>query len=100
MADPLSIVGGVAAILQISDCLTTSVRRLRHCIKTVRYAPQEVKQVRDQVSVFTTSLQLFYDYSVEFLNDMEDSLPRKTRRNLIAGLIRQCRTVQKGFEEL
>lgn len=100
MADPLTIVGGIAAVIQIAEALTCLTSELRTCIRTVRYAPQEVQQFHLDLSNFSASLRMFYKQSNTWLEDLDESPEKETRKEHIAGLIRECGAVEEGFKEL
>ncbi|KAF2185457.1 hypothetical protein K469DRAFT_575907 [Zopfia rhizophila CBS 207.26] len=69
MADPLTLVGGIAAVIQIVEALTRLSSKLRFYIRTVRYAPREVQQFHLDLSNFSASLRMFHNQSEKWLQN-------------------------------
>lgn len=100
MADPLTIVGGLASIIQIADALTRLSSELRHCIRTIRSAPREVQHFSLDLTNFTASLRMFYNHCATWLDGLDDSVDKNERKEHIAGIIRECDAVEEGFDQL
>jgi hypothetical protein len=98
--DPLTALGGIAAVIQIADALTRLTSEMRLYLHTVRYAPQEVQQFHLDLSNFSTSLRMFYEKSETWLQELEESPEKEIRKDHVAGLIKECKAVKLGFEEL
>ncbi|KAK7189602.1 hypothetical protein DPSP01_014561 [Paraphaeosphaeria sporulosa] len=102
MVDPLSAVGLLASIIQIADGLTRLSSEFKRCIRTVRYAPQEVKCFHRELSNFSASLRWFHRISKSCLRELEkERSPMRRERELhIAGVIKECEVVEDGFGAL
>lgn len=100
MAEILVVTGGIASFIQIAETLMKLTKELRKCIRNIRYAPKEVTHLRLEASNFSLSLQWFHDLAVTWLKSIEGSTDQDTRNHHFNGLIRECRTVEKGFKSL
>jgi hypothetical protein len=100
MADPLSVVGLLASIIQIADALTRLSLEFKRCLHSVRYAPQEVKCFHRDLSNFSASLRWFHGTSKTCLRELERSPIKRERENHIAGVIKECEVVEDGFDAL
>ncbi|OAF98548.1 uncharacterized protein CC84DRAFT_519888 [Paraphaeosphaeria sporulosa] len=100
MAEVLAIVGGVAGGIQMADAFLKLASELRHFIRTVRYAPQQVHQFRRDLSNFSASLRMFGETSEKGLKYLTKPRERKQREKYIAGVFQECEVVKQGFKQL
>lgn len=100
MAEILAALGGVAAGIQLADAFSKLATELRHCIRTVRYAPQQIHQFRRDLSNFSASLRMFGETSEEGLKYLTKPRKRKQREKYIAGVLEECDVVKQGFKQL
>lgn len=92
--------GGIAAFIQIAETLIKLTKELRTCIRKIQYAPKEVADLHLEALNFSASLQWFHDLADTWVKSIEGSADKEARNHHLEGLIRVCRTVEKGFERL
>jgi hypothetical protein len=100
MAELLAVFGGVAGCIQLADAFLKLASKLRHCIRTVRYAPQQIHQFRLDLSNFSASLRMFGETSEKGLKYLTKPRERKQRVRYIAGVFQECEVVKQGFQQL
>jgi hypothetical protein len=100
MAEVLAVFGGVAGGVQLADTFLKLASELRHCIRTVRYAPQQIHQFRRDLSNFSASLRMFGETSEKGLKYLTEPQERKRRVRYITGVFQECEVVKQGFKEL
>ncbi|KAI0885437.1 uncharacterized protein GGS22DRAFT_129188 [Annulohypoxylon maeteangense] len=99
MAEALTLIGGLAAIMQLSGTMVNLTGNLRTCVNTIRSAPKEIESFILETSVFTDLLCYFHDITKE----LADKLDRRfdaTRVALIRKITGQCEVVKDGFAHL
>jgi hypothetical protein len=99
MAEVLLAVGGVASFLQIARTLTSLTKELKQCIRILRYAPKEVKQLRHEMWNFSLNLQWFDKLANECLEEMEGSPEKVTRLRQLDAMLEECKTIVNGFKK-
>jgi hypothetical protein len=77
----------------MADAFLKLASELRHFIRTVRYAPQQVHQFRRDLSNFSASLQMFGETSEKGLKYLTKPRERKQREKYIAGVFQECEVV-------
>jgi hypothetical protein len=100
MAEVLAIIGGVAGGIQMADAFLKLASKLEKFIRTVRYAPQQVRQFRCDLSTFSASLHMFAEVSERGLKYLTKAREREHREKYIAGVIQECEAVKQGFKQL
>jgi hypothetical protein len=100
MAEVLAVFGGVAGGIQLADAFLKLASELRHCIRTVRYAPQQIHQFRRDLSNFSASLRMFGETSEKGLKYLTKPQEREQREKYIAGVFQECEVVKQGFKQL
>jgi hypothetical protein len=100
MAEVLAVFGGVAGGIQLADAFLKLASKLRHCIRTVRYAPQQIHQFRLDLSNFSASLRMFVETSEKGLKYLTKPRERERRVRYIKGVLEECKVVKQGFQQL
>ncbi|KAI0164375.1 hypothetical protein GGR52DRAFT_118546 [Hypoxylon sp. FL1284] len=99
MAEALSLIGSLSAIMRLTGYLVKSTRELVACVETLRSAPKEIEYFILETSIFTDQLRYFYDLakkSTEKLNERR----KAERASLVQKIARQCKFVRRGFSRL
>lgn len=100
MAEAVLVVGGVASFIQIAATLTSLTRKLKRCLRILRYAPKEVEQLRREMSEFSFCLQWFGDQAHGWLQKLEGS-PKKARiKKHLTRMEEGCKAVVGGLKTL
>jgi len=99
MAEVLLAVGGVTSFLQIANTLTSLTKELKRCIRILRYAPKEVKQLRHEMWNFSLNLQWFDNLANECLEEMEDFPEKTTRLQQLDAMLKECKMIVNGFKK-
>lgn len=98
MAEVLAIIGGVAAFTQLASTLTKLSSKLRHCVESMRCAPQEIEHFRQELIIFAGSLRHFKSLCDDWLNGMAASPKKDEHERYVAAIITECKLVVKGFK--
>ncbi|KAI1142566.1 hypothetical protein F5Y05DRAFT_231182 [Hypoxylon sp. FL0543] len=99
MADPFSLIGGLAAIMQLSGSLVKLTKNLLYCMRTIRSAPEEIEAFILETQLFTDHLFYFHDLAKESTEKLNQEFKAK-RAVLIQKIVRQCKFVRRGFARL
>ncbi|KAI0864906.1 hypothetical protein F4860DRAFT_383154 [Xylaria cubensis] len=99
MAEPLAILGAVAAVSQVTGDLVKLTTRLRHCLKVIRSAPEEVQAFVIETSNFTGLLNFFTELAEHTVQDIGRREQRK-RDNRISRVKDQCTYVRGKMKYL
>lgn len=97
MAEALAVVGGVAAITQLAKTLVEISSVLRSCAITMHNAPKDVKQFRLELTNLAGLLRHFQRVCGRWLTGMSASPEKDENERYVAGIIRECKNVAKGF---
>jgi len=100
MAEVLLAVGGVASIFQIAQTLTSLTIELKSCIRVLRYAPKDIKELRQEMLNFALNLQMFDKLVKKSLEKLEGSPEKANRVKHLNATLKQCKTVVKAFNKL
>ncbi|KAI8625753.1 hypothetical protein F5Y19DRAFT_243269 [Xylariaceae sp. FL1651] len=98
MADPLTIIGSVAAISQLTSGLVKLTTDLRQHAKDIHKAPEELEFFLLETSNFTGLLNYFTE--VADRSSQEAGRKLKKREGLICQIKEQCKYVSDGIENL
>lgn len=96
MAEALTLIGGLAAIMQLSGSMIQLTRTLRKCVDTICSAPKEIESFILETSIFTAQLGYFHSLTKEFATRLNQNY-KTTRADLIRKIARQCELVKDGF---
>ncbi|KAI1416269.1 hypothetical protein F5Y13DRAFT_186521 [Hypoxylon sp. FL1857] len=99
MAEALTLIGGLAAIMQLSGSLVRLTKDLVVCVRTIRSAPKEIEGFILETQIFTAELYYFHDLAKESAKDLDEKFKAK-RAELVQKIARQCRFVRRGFSRL
>ncbi|KAI0137953.1 hypothetical protein F4776DRAFT_670928 [Hypoxylon sp. NC0597] len=99
MAEALTLIGGLAAIMQLSGSLVKLTKNLVVCVRTIRSAPKEIEGFILETQIFTAELCYFHDLAKESVNHLSEKFKAK-RAELVQKIARQCRFVRRGFARL
>ncbi|KAI0551559.1 hypothetical protein F4679DRAFT_538359 [Xylaria curta] len=99
MAEPLAILGAVAAVSQVTGELVKLTTHLRHYLKIVRSAPEEVQAFVMETSNFTGLLNFFTELAESPVKDSGRREQRKRERR-IEMVQNQCTYVCDKMEYL
>ncbi|KAI1773427.1 hypothetical protein F4818DRAFT_109063 [Hypoxylon cercidicola] len=99
MAEALSLIGGLSAIMQLAIYLVKSTKKLGDCVETIRSAPKEIKYFILETSIFTDQLRYFHDLAKDSAEKLDEKFKAK-RARLVHKIVRQCRFVRRGFSRL
>ncbi|KAI1653352.1 hypothetical protein F4813DRAFT_259566 [Daldinia decipiens] len=99
MTDPLTLIGGLAAIMQLAGSVVKLTRELRVCVRAIRSAPKEIEGFILETSIFTDHLCYFHEVAKESAAVMSEHSKAK-RAELIQKILRQCKSVKRGFARL
>ncbi|KAI2467551.1 hypothetical protein F4781DRAFT_307930 [Annulohypoxylon bovei var. microspora] len=99
MAEALTLIGGLAAIMELSGTMVKLTRDLRVCVNTIRSAPKEIESFILETSIFTDLLCYFHNLTKEFANKLDQKF-EATRAGLVRKIARQCELVKEGFAHL
>ncbi|KAI8946946.1 hypothetical protein F4801DRAFT_31911 [Xylaria longipes] len=99
MAEPLAIIGAVAAVSQVTGELVKLTTNLRHYLKVVRRAPEEIQAFMMETSNFTGLLNFFTELAD---NSVKDTGRREQRRRdkRVSMVQNQCAYVCDKMEYL
>ncbi|OTB15162.1 hypothetical protein K445DRAFT_124257 [Daldinia sp. EC12] len=99
MAEALTLIGGLAAIMQLAGSVVKLTKELRVCVRTIRSAPKEIRYFMLETSIFTDQLCYFHDVAKESAAVMNENSKAK-RAELIQKILRQCKSVKREFARL
>ncbi|KAI0842612.1 hypothetical protein F5Y06DRAFT_292545 [Hypoxylon sp. FL0890] len=99
MAEALTLIGGLAAIMQLSGSLVKLTKDLVVCVRTIRSAPKEIEGFILETQIFTAELYYFHDLAQESAKNSNQKFKAK-RAELVQKIARQCRFVRRGFAHL
>lgn len=99
MAEALSLIGSLSAIMQLAGYLMKSTRELIACVNTIRSAPKEIEYFILETSIFTDQLRYFHDLAKDSTEKLDEKFKAK-RALLVRKIVRQCRLVGRGFSPL
>ncbi|KAI1742698.1 hypothetical protein F4680DRAFT_24434 [Xylaria scruposa] len=99
MAEPLAILGAVAAVSQVTGELVKLTTHLRHYLKVVRSAPEEVQAFVMETSNFTGLLNFFTELAESPVKDI-GRRERRKREGRISMVQNQCTYVCDKMEYL
>ncbi|KAI0386767.1 hypothetical protein F5Y04DRAFT_275216 [Hypomontagnella monticulosa] len=99
MAEALALIGSLAAIMQLTDTFAKLAKDLVVCVRTMRAAPEEIKGLLLEISIFTDLLYSFHDQAEKSTSKM-DAKAKARRGNLVQKIERQCKFVKRGFARL
>ncbi|KAI0905093.1 hypothetical protein F4824DRAFT_486045 [Ustulina deusta] len=99
MAKPLAINGAVAAVTQLTGDLVTLTTNLRHHLKVMRRAPDEVQYFLMETSNFTCLLNLFTELADRPVQHMGMREQRK-REKRVSQIQQQCAYICDKMEYL
>lgn len=99
MAEALTLIGGLAAIMQLAGSVVKLTRDLRVCERTIRSAPKEIRYFILETSIFTDQLCYFYELANKSAAVMNEHSKAK-RAELVQKILRQCKSVKRGFARL
>ncbi|KAI6090008.1 hypothetical protein F4821DRAFT_46492 [Hypoxylon rubiginosum] len=99
MAEALSLIGSLSAIMQLTGYLVKSTRELVACVETIRSAPKEIEYFILETSIFTDQLRYFHDLAKDSTEKLDEKFKAK-RASLVRKIVRQCRLVKRGFSRL
>ncbi|TRX95747.1 hypothetical protein FHL15_003301 [Xylaria flabelliformis] len=99
MAEPLAIIGAVAAVSQVTGDLVKLTTHLRHYLKVIRSAPEEVQAFVIETSNFTGLLNFFTELAEHPVKDIERR-EQKKRDKRISRVEDQCAYVRGKMEYL
>ncbi|KAI1390007.1 uncharacterized protein F4822DRAFT_428354 [Hypoxylon trugodes] len=99
MAEALTLISGLSAIIQLTDSLVKLTRKLSACVRTIRFALKEISYFLLETEIFTDQLCCLYD----LVRDSSGELGEKSkieRAKLVHNIKRQCRFVREDFAHL
>ncbi|KAI0186380.1 hypothetical protein EV127DRAFT_514405 [Xylaria flabelliformis] len=99
MAEPLAILGAVAAVSQVTGDLVKLTTHLRHCLKVIHGAPEEVQAFVIETSNFTGLLNFFTELAEHTVKDIGRREQRK-RDKRISRVKDQCTYVRGKMKYL
>ncbi|KAI0844690.1 hypothetical protein F5Y00DRAFT_273615 [Daldinia vernicosa] len=99
MAEALTLIGGLAAIMQLAGSVVKLTRDLRVCVRAIRSAPKEIRYFILETSIFTDQLCYFHEVAKESAAVMSEHSKAK-RAELVQKILRQCKSVKRGFARL
>ncbi|KAI1800682.1 hypothetical protein F4811DRAFT_556618 [Daldinia bambusicola] len=99
MAEALTLIGGLAAIMQLAGSVVKLTKELRVCVRTIRSAPKEIEDFILQTSIFTDLLCYFHEVAKESAAVMNENSKAK-RAKVVRQILRQCKSVKRGFAHL
>ncbi|XXH03819.1 C-24(28) sterol reductase [Hypoxylon texense] len=99
MAEALSLIGSLSAIMQLTGYLVKSTRELVACVETIRSAPKEIDYFILETSIFTDQLRYFHDLAKDSTEKLDENFKAK-RAKLVHKIVRQCSLVRRGFSRL
>ncbi|KAI1481206.1 hypothetical protein F4774DRAFT_61290 [Daldinia eschscholtzii] len=88
MAEALTLIGGLAAIMQLAGSMVKLTKELRVCVRTIRSAPKEIRYFMLETSIFTDQLCYFHDVAKESAAVMNENSKAK-RAELVQKILRQ-----------
>lgn len=100
MADQLSTVGGIDAVMDVSHSLLHSTSKLKLCLRTASYVPPDIEDLSRECLSFSTELRWFHKRYQKSTKEQEATHEKQGRNAHLAGLIKQCLTVKSGLKEL
>lgn len=100
MADQLSTVGGIDAVMDISQALLHVTSKLKLCLRTTSYVPTEIDHLSRECLSFSTELRWFYKRYHGSSGLGKASHDTEGRSTHITGIIKQCIAVKTGLKEL
>ncbi|KAI0446203.1 hypothetical protein F4803DRAFT_58335 [Xylaria telfairii] len=89
MAEPLAVLGTMALVSQLTGQLVQLTTNLRHHLKVVRRAPEEVQAFLMETSTFTGLINFFTELADNHKPNMGRRQQRK-RDRLISNVQSQC----------
>ncbi|KAI0451688.1 hypothetical protein F5B21DRAFT_516577 [Xylaria acuta] len=99
MAEPLAIISAVAAVSQVTGELVKLTTNLRHYLKVVRRAPEEVQAFVMETSSFTGLLNFFTELADNPVKDVGRREQRR-REKMVSMVQNQCAYVCDKMEYL
>ncbi|OTA70523.1 hypothetical protein K449DRAFT_428064 [Hypoxylon sp. EC38] len=99
MAEALTLIGGLAAIMQLSGSLVRLTKDLVVCVRTIRSAPKEIEGFILETQIFTAELYYFHDLAKESAKNLKEKFKAK-RAELVQKIARQCRFVRRRLKRL
>jgi hypothetical protein len=100
MPEPVTVVGGIASIIQIADAFIRLSSACDHFVRTVRHAPQELRSFHLDLSRLSFDLLMFHRISDKWLANSRESREKEKKKHHIAGLIQECKVVKDGYKAL
>ncbi|KAI0108137.1 hypothetical protein F4814DRAFT_426923 [Daldinia grandis] len=99
MAEALTLIGGLTAIMQLAGSVVKLTRKLRVCVRAIRSAPKEIRYFILETSIFTDQLCYFHELAKKSAAAMNEDSKAK-RAELVQKILRQCKSVKRGFARL
>ncbi|KAI1363802.1 hypothetical protein F5Y08DRAFT_231224 [Xylaria arbuscula] len=99
MYEPPTAGGAVSAVVQLTSELVTLTTNLRHHLKVMRRAPDEVQSFLMETSNFTCLLNIFTELADRPAQDVERK-GQKKRERMIVEIQQQCTYIRDKMEYL
>ncbi|KAI1081444.1 hypothetical protein F5B20DRAFT_65038 [Whalleya microplaca] len=99
MAEVLGIIGGISAIVHLTEDFIKLTRELADYLENIRSAPKEIEYFLHETSIFTALLYYFQQTAGDVAEKLDDKLKQK-RTKLVRMIGRQCNVVKGGFADL
>ncbi|KAH8671261.1 hypothetical protein BX600DRAFT_548270 [Xylariales sp. PMI_506] len=88
--DPVTALGALAAIAQITGNIFTLTEKVHRCIKGIRSAPKEVKYFFKEVSLFAGQVDMFSEKAEEFNKRLGKRWDKRFAKN--------CKIIKAQYE--
>ncbi|KAI0006573.1 hypothetical protein F4779DRAFT_644156 [Xylariaceae sp. FL0662B] len=99
MAEVLGIIGGISAIVHLTEDFIKLTRELSDYLENIRSAPKEVEYFLHETSIFSALLYYFQEAAGDAAEKLDVKLKEK-RTKLVRMIERQCKLVKGGFADL
>ncbi|KAI8957264.1 hypothetical protein F5Y11DRAFT_98352 [Daldinia sp. FL1419] len=99
MPDPFTLIGGLAAVMQLAGTVVKPTKDLRVCVRTIRSAPKEIRYLILEISISTDQLCYFHEVANESAASISENSKAK-RAELVRKIPRWCKSIRRGFDDL
>ncbi|KAI0879021.1 hypothetical protein GGS24DRAFT_277201 [Hypoxylon argillaceum] len=92
MAEALAVIGSVASIMQLTGKAVKLMTRLRHFIRVLHKAPEEVESFLMETSIYTGMLNFFTELASRAMKT-KGRKKQGEREKLVSNIKRQCKSI-------